>query len=153
MTMSLTNIRSPRGAHKNTKRLGRGPGSGQGCQAGKGHKGHKARAGGGVRIGFESALPLYMRLPKIRKFTNEAFKNKFAVMNLSDIDKKFNQNDTVTKEKIIETKMLKGAKKNLKVKVIMKEKDFLCKKMIFKEIDSFSKKARESILKSGGTIL
>ena len=153
MTMTLTNIRSSRGANKNTKRLGRGPGSGQGTQAGKGHKGHKARAGGGVRIGKEAGLPLYMRLPKYGSFTNSAFKNRFTIMSLSEIDKKFSENDTVTKDTIVENKILKGAKKNLKLKVVMKGESFTCKKMVFKEIDSFSKKARESILKSGGTIL
>jgi ribosomal protein L15 len=51
--LTLKTLKSPRGANKNTKRIGRGQGSGQGTQAGKGHKGQKARNGGGVRIGFE----------------------------------------------------------------------------------------------------
>ena len=51
--LKLNNLSSPKGAHRNTKRIGRGQGSGQGTQAGKGHKGQKARAGGGVRPGVE----------------------------------------------------------------------------------------------------
>ena len=64
--LTLTTLKSPRGTNKNTKRIGRGQGSGQGTQAGKGHKGQKARNGGGVRIGFEGGqMPLYRRLPKV----------------------------------------------------------------------------------------
>ena len=64
--LTLKTLKSPKGAHKNTKRIGRGQGSGQGTQAGKGHKGQKARSGGGIRIGFEGGqMPLYRRLPKV----------------------------------------------------------------------------------------
>ena len=63
--LTLNNLTSPKGANKSTKRIGRGQGSGWGTQAGKGHKGQKARSGGGVRTGFEGgSMPLYMRLPK-----------------------------------------------------------------------------------------
>jgi len=63
--LTLNNLQSPKGANKATKRIGRGQGSGQGTQAGKGHKGQKARKSGHVRTGFEgNNLPLYMRLPK-----------------------------------------------------------------------------------------
>jgi large subunit ribosomal protein L15 len=63
--LTLKTLKSPKGAHKNIKRIGRGQGSGQGTQAGKGHKGQKARNGGGIRIGFEGGqMPLHRRLPK-----------------------------------------------------------------------------------------
>ena len=75
----MNNLSSPKGAHKNIKRIGRGQGSGQGTQAGKGHKGQKARSGGGVRTGFEGgSMPLYMRLPK-RGFKNFPFKKEYAI--------------------------------------------------------------------------
>ncbi|MBF0359648.1 MAG: 50S ribosomal protein L15 [Oligoflexia bacterium] len=152
--MSLTNIRSAPGAHRNTKRLGRGPGSGQGCQAGKGHKGQKARNGGGVRIGFEgNNLPMYMRLPKARKFTNEVFKQKYAIVNLSDVYKKFTDSETVTKEKIVATRLLKGKQKHLPIKIILKHNAQLSKKLVFEKIDCFSKGAKDAVLKSGGAIL
>jgi large subunit ribosomal protein L15 len=64
------------------KRLGRGSGSGRGGTSGKGHKGQNARAGGGVRPGFEGGqMPLHRRLPK-RGFKNHLFKITYAVINL-----------------------------------------------------------------------
>mgnify|MGYP005738042401 CR=1 FL=1 len=63
--MNLENIPTIKGATHPTKRLGRGEGSGHGKTSGKGHKGQKARSGGGIRIGFEGGqMPLQMRLPK-----------------------------------------------------------------------------------------
>lgn len=96
------------------KRLGRGIGSGLGKTSGKGHKGQKARSGGGVRRGFEGGqTPLYRRLPK-RGFKNTRFETKYAVINLSDLDKYFNDGDVVTpevlKEKGIIKKQLNGVK-------------------------------------------
>ena len=80
--LTLNNLKSPKGAHRNTKRIGRGQGSGQGTQAGKGHKGQKARKSGHVRIAFEGGnMPIYMRQPK-RGFSNYPFKKQFAVINL-----------------------------------------------------------------------
>lgn len=67
---------------KTRKRVGRGSGSGLGCTAGKGNKGQNARAGGGVRPGFEGGqMPLQRRLPK-RGFKNYPFKVEYAVINL-----------------------------------------------------------------------
>lgn len=84
--LKLGQLKNSKGATKQRKRLGRGPGSGQGQQAGKGHKGQTARTGGGIRLGFEGGqMPLYRRLPK-RGFTN-LFRKNFAVVNLSEIAK------------------------------------------------------------------
>src|SRR5687768_8522890 len=104
MTMlRLNNLKSPKGSHKNIKRLGRGQGSGQGTQAGKGHKGQKARTGGGVRFGFEGgSMPFYMRIPKSGTFTNAKFKKLYAVVNLSQITEKYADNEVVSKETLIE---------------------------------------------------
>ena len=75
-------------------RKGRGPGSGNGKTAGKGHKGQNARSGGGVRPGFEGGqLPLYRKLPK-RGFNNYRFSAKYAVINVSALNK-FNDGDVV----------------------------------------------------------
>ena len=83
--LTLNNLQSPKGSHRNTKRIGRGQGSGQGTQAGKGHKGQKARSGGGVRTGFESgAMPLYIKLPK-RGFSNAPFKTEYAEVSIGAI--------------------------------------------------------------------
>ncbi len=82
---------------KNRKRIGRGPGSGTGKTAGKGHKGQNARSGGGVRPGFEGGqLPLYRRLSK-RGFNNYNFRTVYAVINVSDLEK-FDEGTEVTIE-------------------------------------------------------
>ncbi|MDZ4674430.1 MAG: 50S ribosomal protein L15 [Gemmatimonadota bacterium] len=68
--ITLSNLRPAPGSTRPRKRIGRGPGSGTGKTSGKGHKGHKARTGGGTNPGFEGGqMPLYRRLPK-RGFTN-----------------------------------------------------------------------------------
>lgn len=84
--LRLGEIKNAKGAHRETKRLGRGAGSGRGGTAGKGHKGQLARSGGQSRIGFEGGqMPLYRRLPK-RGFTN-IFGQKYAVINVGDLEK------------------------------------------------------------------
>lgn len=84
--MRLGELAPPPGAKKNTKRLGRGSGSGQGMTAGKGTKGQKSRSGGGTPPWFEGGqMPLQRRIPK-RGFTN-IFKKEFAVLNLDDLQR------------------------------------------------------------------
>ena len=84
--MKLHELKPAAGSNKATKRLGRGIGSGQGKTAGKGHKGQKARSGGGVRPGFEGGQqPLYRRIPK-RGFTN-IFKKVYTVVNVKDLER------------------------------------------------------------------
>ncbi|MFG1484208.1 50S ribosomal protein L15 [Halobacteriovorax sp. GFR7] len=147
--LTLNNLKSPKGAHKNIKRIGRGQGSGQGTQAGKGHKGQKARAGGGVRTGFEGgAMPLYMRLPK-RGFSNAPFKTVYAEVSLSTLEAKFDGGD-VTKEALIEKGILKGADKRRPVKILANGE--LSKSLNFVNIEKFSKGAQEAIEKAGGKI-
>ena len=76
------------GSTKESKRIGRGHGSGNGKTAGKGHKGQKARAGHGMRAGFEGGqMPLQRRLPK-RGFVN-IFGKEFAIVNLAALENKF----------------------------------------------------------------
>ncbi len=82
--MKLGDIKAPKGASKNRKRIGRGNASGWGKTAGKGHKGQKARSGGGVRPGFEGGqMPLNRRLPKFG-FTS-IFKKVYNEIKLSDL--------------------------------------------------------------------
>ena len=83
--MKLHELSPAEGSRQSRKRVGRGPGSGMGKTSGRGHKGHNARSGGGVRPGFEGGqMPLHRRLPK-RGFTS-IFKKKIAVLNLGDLD-------------------------------------------------------------------
>src|SRR6185369_2028804 len=84
--ITLSTLAPAPGSHQNRKRLGRGPGSGLGKTSGKGHKGHKARTGGGTNPGFEGGqMPMYRRLPK-RGFTNP-FRVENQVVNLSQLKK------------------------------------------------------------------
>ena len=82
--MDLSNLSPPKGATKNRKRVGRGPGSGHGKTSCRGHKGQKSRSGGSIRPGFEGGqMPLARRLPK-RGFTN-IFKKKYALIQVRDL--------------------------------------------------------------------
>ncbi len=82
--MKLHELSPVKGSRKSRKRLGRGPGSGQGTTAGRGTKGLNCRSGGGVRPGFEGGqMPLHRRLPK-RGFTN-VFAKRMAVVNIRDL--------------------------------------------------------------------
>jgi large subunit ribosomal protein L15 len=95
--MNLSNLKPARGAKKDKKRVGRGPGSGSGKTAGRGHKGAKSRAGFKVKRGFEGGqMPLHRRLPK-RGFTN-AFRVEFAVVNLDTLAERFDAGTVVTPE-------------------------------------------------------
>lgn len=147
--LTLTNLKSPKGAHRNVKRIGRGQGSGQGCQAGKGHKGQKARSGGGVRPGFEGgSMPIYMRLPK-RGFKNAPFKKVHSIVNLDLIERKF-ENEEVSRETLIIKGVLKGMDKRRPIKILGQGE--LKKALVFKGIDKFSKSAEAAIKKAGGSI-
>ncbi len=80
--MRIEDLRPAPGAHRRPKKIGRGPGSGHGKTSGKGHKGQKARSGGGKTGGFEGGqMPLYRRLPK-RGFLPHGGKTRYAVVNL-----------------------------------------------------------------------
>ncbi len=84
--ITLSNLRPAKGSHRSRKRLGRGVGSGLGKTSGKGHKGHKARTGGGTNPGFEGGqMPMFRRLPK-RGFTNP-FKVRSQTVNLRQLAK------------------------------------------------------------------
>jgi large subunit ribosomal protein L15 len=147
--LTLKTLNSPKGANKNTKRIGRGQGSGQGTQAGKGHKGQKARNGGGTRLGFEGGqTPLYRRLPKVG-FSNAQFKVDYAVVNLEKLAAKFGT-ETVTRETLIDKGFLAGINKSLPIKILAKGE--FTKSLTFKGIEKFSAKALELIKKAGGKV-
>ncbi len=87
--MELHELRPAKGSHHVAKRKGQGLGSGNGKTAGKGTKGHKSRSGGGVRPGFEGGqMPLSRRIPK-RGFSNFRFAKKYQVVNLADLEERF----------------------------------------------------------------
>lgn len=144
--MKLNSLHPNEGAIKTRKRVGRGPGSGLGKTSGKGHKGQNARSGRGVRPGFEGGqLPLFRRLPK-RGFSNAMFKTRYAVINLSDLNK-FENGAEVTPELLKEMGIIKNQLDGIKVL----GQGNLDKKLTVKA-NKFSEKAKEAILKSGGKI-
>lgn len=142
--MKLESIYAPYGATKESKRVGRGTGSGMGKTSGKGHKGQNARSGGGVRPGFEGGqLPLYRRLPK-RGFSNAPFKTRYAVINLSDLNN-FEDDAVVTPELLKEMGLVKKQLDGIKVL----GNGTLEKKLIVKA-HKFSEVAQKQIEKLGG---
>lgn len=148
--LTLKNLKSPKGAHRDTKRIGRGEGSGQGKQAGKGHKGQSARSGGGIALGFEGGqMPLYRRVPK-RGFKNEPFRKEFALINLSQIESKFDNNSKVDREALINAGLLSGRNKNLDIKILAKGE--FKKSITFADNFLFSEKAKSIVLKNGGKV-
>jgi len=111
--MRVHDITPAKGSTTSKKRLGRGTGSGLGKTSGKGHKGQKARSGGGVRPGFEGGqTTLYMRLPK-RGFTNP-FKKVYAEVNVEKLNG-FRANTEVTPEKLIEQGIIKKINDGVKI--------------------------------------
>lgn len=148
--LTLNNLKSPKGATRKTKRIGRGQGSGWGTQAGKGHKGQKARAGGGVQLGFEGGqMPIYRRLPK-RGFSNAPFKKEFAILNLGQLDQKL-KGDIISREVLVEQGFLSGRFKSLPLKVLGDGE--LNRPLTFNDVEKFSEKAKALIEKSGGKIV
>lgn len=143
--MELNNLKPKKGARHAKKRVGRGPGSGHGKTAGRGEKGQKSRTGYSRMLGFEGGqMPLHRRLPK-RGFNN-IFKTEYAVLNLSDLEARFDAGATVDAEALRGAGLVKG--RNRKIKVL--GNGDLSKKLTV-QADKFSKTAREKIEAAGGT--
>ncbi|MGN1129712.1 MAG: 50S ribosomal protein L15 [Ruminococcus sp.] len=112
--MKLHELSPAEGSKKSVKRVGRGHGSGWGKTAGKGHKGQKARSGGGVRPGFEGGqMPLQRRLPK-RGFNNIFAKN-IVTVNLSTLNSKFDDGADVTVETLVAAGVVKNSFDGVKI--------------------------------------
>jgi large subunit ribosomal protein L15 len=149
------NLHAPEGANKRKKVLGRGQGSGRGTTAGKGNKGQKARSGGKTYVGFEGGQrPLYRRLAH-RGFSNSPFKKSFQIVNLTEIEKRYSDGDTVDEISLHDKGLIKGRIKkgvfapDFPIKIL--GNGDLTKKLVFK-IGVISGSAREKILKSGGEL-
>ena len=144
--MKLGDLRPPRGARKKRKRVGRGPGSGHGKTSTKGHKGHKARSGGGKAPGFEGGqMPLYRRIPK-RGFKNP-FHREFAVVNVSDLARCFPQGGEVGPEAFV-TAGLMATNASRLVKVLGDGE--LAGSTLTVHAHAFSKTAAAKIAAAGG---
>ena len=143
--LSLANLAPQVGSTKQRKRLGRGPGSGHGKTAGRGHKGFKARSGSGVKPGFEGGqMPLQRRLPK-RGFNN-IFKKQYALVSLTQLDS-FVAGDVITVEALIAAKIVK---KGMAVKVLANGE---VSKAFTVKVDKISETAKSKTESAGGTVV
>ena len=142
--MKLHELQPAPGSQKSPKRLGRGIGSGLGKTSGKGHKGQKARSGGGKGPGFEGGqLPLIRRLPK-RGFSNKEFALQYAIVNVSTLEM-FEENTVVTQELLAQSRLITPMKDGVKIL----GKGELTKKLTV-AANRFSASAKQKIEAAGG---
>ncbi|MBR1805754.1 MAG: 50S ribosomal protein L15 [Selenomonadaceae bacterium] len=141
--MKLHELKPTDGARKDKVRVGRGTGSGSGKTSGRGHKGQKARSGGGVRPGFEGGqMPIYRRLPK-RGFKN-VWRKEFAEVNVEVLNL-FDDGTTVDAVVLIEAGILKNVQDGVRIL----GNGSLTKKLTVKA-QGFTKSAKEKIEAVGG---
>ena len=142
--MNLNELKPAVGSKKDSFRVGRGHGSGNGKTSGKGHKGQKARSGGGVRPGFEGGqMPIYRRLPK-RGFTN-IFAKTYTEINVSALNS-FEDGATVTAESLKAAGIIKKLNDGIKV---LGRGDLTAKNLTV-QAAKFTKSAEEKIAAAGG---
>jgi len=141
--MKLHELSPAAGSTKDVKRIGRGHGSGQGKTAGKGHKGQKARAGRGMRVGFEGGqMPLQRRIPK-RGFHNIFAKTIIAV-NVGTLDQ-FENNTVIDAQALIDAGIVKTCCDGIKIL----GNGSLEKKLTVK-VNAYSESAKQKIEAAGG---
>jgi large subunit ribosomal protein L15 len=142
--MNLSDLKRPKGAKHSKKRVGRGQGSGQGVQAGRGHKGAKSRSGWKMKRGFEGGqMPLHRRVPK-RGFHNP-FRETYEVVNLESLEQRFDAGTEVTPDVLRERGLVGRAGR---VKVLARGE---ISKALTVRAHKFSGKAAEKIAAAGGT--
>jgi large subunit ribosomal protein L15 len=143
--VGLNNLRPKPGSVRRNKRLGTGSGSGHGQTSTKGQKGQSATAGGTKRSGFEGGqMPLSRRIPK-SGFSNNKFRVVCEWVNISSLEKRFDNGEEVTPEKLVEKRLVKHSKR---VKILG---DGELKKSLKVLAHAFSASAKEKIEKAGGT--
>lgn len=150
--MKLNELRDNAGAMRARKRVGRGPGSGLGKTAGRGHKGAKSRSGVAIK-GFEGGqMPLHRRLPR-RGFTNALFRKDYAEVNLGRLQQaidagKIDAAKTVTEAVLVETGLARKAKDGVR---LLGKGEIKAKVTI--EVAGASKGAVEAVEKAGGKVV
>ncbi|MHA3770297.1 50S ribosomal protein L15 [Verrucomicrobiota bacterium sgz303538] len=145
--MNLHTLKPRPGSKHRVKRLGCGESSGHGKTSGKGHKGQKARSGGSIRLGFEGGqMPLIRRMPK-RGFSNEAFRTRYAIVNLSDLEAHFEVGATVDEAALRAAGLIRGQFDGVKVLG-----DGTITKKLTITAAKVSTSAREKIEKAGGSV-
>ncbi len=145
--MRLHDLKPNPGATKRRKRLGCGESSGKGKTCGKGHKGQMARAGRGIRPGFEGGqMPLFRRLPK-KGFSNAAFKTVYEVVNLAALETAFEDGAIVNEESLRAKGLVNRTCDGVK---ILGDGELTRKLTV--QVDKVSRAAREKIEKAGGSV-
>jgi large subunit ribosomal protein L15 len=145
--MNLHSYSPNPGSKHRVKRLGCGESSGHGKTACKGNKGQKARSGSGTRVGFEGGqMPLHRRLPK-RGFNNFDFRDKTGVVNVGDLDARFEAGAIINEESLRNAGLLNGRCDRVKLLA-----DGEVEKAYTIAVDSVSASARGKIEKAGGSI-
>jgi len=140
----LNTLKPAKGATHKRKRIGRGPGSGHGKTAARGHKGFWSRSGSSMRPGFEGGqMPLIRRIPK-RGFTN-IFRTEFAVVNVGDLND-FRKGTLVDPAKLVESRLVRDLKGGVKILG-----NGTLDKALTVKAHKFSKTALEKIQAAGGT--
>ena len=143
--MKLNELRPAEGSVQERFRKGRGPGSGNGKTAGKGHKGQNARSGGGVRPGFEGGqFPIYRQLPK-RGFNNKRFATVYATVNVIELNR-FEDGAIVDIQTLLDARVIRKAQDGLKVLG-----DGQITKKLTVKAAKFSAAAKEKIEAAGGS--
>jgi large subunit ribosomal protein L15 len=143
--MNLHNLAPAPGSKKRRKRIGRGPGSGHGKTATKGHKGILARSGGGKRPGFEGGqMPLVRRLPKFG-FTNPS-RVEYAIVNLKSLEK-WVGDGVITPQAMVDAGLVK--RKRLPIKILGVGE---LKKALVIQAHKFSNSAQSKIQAAGGRV-
>ncbi len=145
--MNIQDIKPAAGAKTQTKRIGRGIGSGMGKTSTRGHKGQWARSGGGVRPNFEGGqMPMTRRLPKIG-FNNKRFAHVYNTVNVEVLNR-YNDGDVITLDVLVADGIIKKTESyGLKV---MGDGE-LSKKLVVKA-NKFTSSAIQKIEKAGGTV-
>ena len=142
--MKLHELSPAAGSTKEAYRKGRGAGSGNGKTGGRGHKGQKARSGGGVRIGFEGGqMPLQRRVPK-RGFVN-IFGKEFSIVNVSALDQSFEDGAVVDIDALIEKGLVKKVLDGVKIL----GNGEISKKLTV-QVNAYSEAAKQKIEAAGG---
>ena len=148
--LGLHNLKPAKGANKNKKRLGRGPGSGTGKTAGRGHKGQKSRSGYSSRPGFEGGqMPLQRRLPK-RGFTN-IFKKEWVEINVATLERRFDADAEITPDALVAAGITTKRRVSQGAGIAVLGKGDLTKALRI-SAHRVTKGAREKIEKAGGTV-
>ena len=142
--MGLNNLKPAEGSKFNRKRVGRGPGSGNGKTAGRGYKGAQSRSGWKYKRGFEGGqMPLHRRVPK-RGFTN-IFRTEYDVVNLDQLEKLFEKGATVTVDSLRDAGIVSS--RTALVKVLGRGD---VTKALTVQAHKFSGKAAEKLAAAGG---